>query len=197
MRSVLTMMIAAAGTVIGALAMPMAANAATVTVNGDTTGSATWNRPFTTSGTLSVVGTDTPFEVIEFSVDTTGDYEFEITSAATGFDTFLHLYTAAGFDPLNQFVGLQALDDDGGTSLLSLITSANGDNATLVANLVYYIVVSGFDNADFGTFTLDIRGNGNIALGATEVPLPAALPLFLAGIAGLGAAGRRRKARAN
>lgn len=195
MRSVLTMMIAAAGTVIGALAMPMAANAATVSVNGDTTGSATWNRPFNTSGTLSSIGTDVPFEVIEFSVDTAGDYEFEITSA--NFDSYIFLYNETGFDPLNQALGLQALDDDGGASLLSLITSANGDNATLAANLVYYIVVSGFDNLEFGTFTLDIRGNGNIALGATEVPLPAALPLFLAGIAGLGAAGRRRKARAN
>lgn len=195
MRSVLTMMIAAAGTVIGALAMPMAANAATVSVNGDTTGSATWNRPFNTSGTLSSIGTDVPFEVIEFSVDTTGDYEFEITSA--NFDSYIFLYNETGFDPLNQALGLQALDDDGGAGLLSLITSANGDNATLAANLVYYIVVSGFDNLEFGTFTLDIRGNGNIALGATEVPLPAALPLFLAGIAGLGAAGRRRKARAN
>ncbi|MEX6633845.1 VPLPA-CTERM sorting domain-containing protein [Hyphococcus lacteus] len=195
MRSVLTMMIAAAGTVIGALAMPMAANAATVTVNGDTTGNATWNRPYTTGGTLSGIGNDTPFEVIEFSVDTAGDYEFEITSA--NFDSYIFLYNEAGFDPFNQALGLQALDDDGGPSLLSLIASANGDNATLAANLVYYIVVSGFNNADFGAFALDISGNGNIALGATEVPLPAALPLFLAGIAGLGAAGRRRKARTN
>ncbi|WP_411817914.1 VPLPA-CTERM sorting domain-containing protein [Hyphococcus sp. DH-69] len=194
MRSIFTMMIAAAGTVIGALAMPTAANAATITVNGDTTGAPTWNRPFNLAGNLSGTGTDTPYDVIAFSVDTTGDYEFEITSA--NFDTYIFLYDEAGFDPMNQSLGLQALDDDGGAGLLSLITDANGDNATLTANLVYYIVVSGFSNSAFGTYALEIRGNGNVSLGATEVPLPAALPLFLAGVAGIGAVGRRRKAKA-
>lgn len=164
------------------------ANAATIEITGDTTGGTTWNRPFFTS--LSGIGTATPLQAIEFMVDTSGDYDFEILTSAADFDTYLHLYDDNGFDPLDQFTGLQAFDDDGGVGLLSALSATLGDNTSLIAGVLYTIVVSGFNNADFGTFTLEISGPGNIS--TTAVPLPAALPLFMAGFGGLMAFRRKQ-----
>lgn len=168
------------------------ASAATLEIMGDTTGGTTWNRPFTFSD-LSLIGTATPLQAIEFVVDTSGDYDFEILTAGDDFDTVLHLYDDNGFDPLDQFTGLQALDDDGGDLILSALSAGAGDNTSLIAGVIYTIVVSGFTNIDFGTFTLQIDGPGNISI--TAVPLPAALPLFIAGLGGLVAARRRRAAK--
>lgn len=72
--------------------------------------------------------------------------------------------------------------------VVSTFMSANSSNPPL-----FY----GFEGIIFDEIRIAVGGNGfaiidNIAFNS-EVPLPAALPLFLAGIAGLGFAGRRRK----
>lgn len=54
----------------------------------------------------------------------------------------------------------------------------------------------------FSNDSVDLTGSGFLdnlqygALSASEIPLPAALPLFLVGIAGLGGFARRRRQRA-
>lgn len=52
------------------------------------------------------------------------------------------------------------------------------------------------DEGGFGTNELTNQGNQTLVGAVTPVPLPAALPLMIAGLAGLGFAARRRRATA-
>jgi hypothetical protein len=141
------------------------AQAATFTYSGDTTGAPTWNRP--TSGTpptdLSVAGTNTPYDVFNFTVDASGSYLFNSTSA---YDNYGFLYQGS-FNPTDQFTNVIVGDDD----------SAGYPNYKFTTNLNtgtdYFLVSTGFGNTDFGTFTTTITGSGNVlASGATSVPEP-------------------------
>ena len=62
----------------------------------------------------------------------------------------------------------------------------------LSAGVSYFLVTTGFANADAGTFTNFITCEGTITLGAAPtVPLPAALQLFAAGLTAMGFMGRK------
>jgi MYXO-CTERM domain-containing protein len=158
------------------------ANAGTLDIFGDTTGGPTFNRPFAGNPPtgLSAVGTAVAYQVWEIEADAAGSYSFDIIAAGANYDTFMHLYGPGGFNPANALTNVIIGDDDSGTGSNSLFST------NLAASTSYFVVVSGFDNADFGTYTLRISGPGNISI----VPTPGALALL--GLGGLAASRRRR-----
>ncbi|WP_422370402.1 autotransporter domain-containing protein [Hoeflea sp.] len=145
-------------TFLGAAALlfsSTALNAAfAIEINGDTTGQPTWNRPFTLFN-LSGQGTDTPYQAHQITVTNSASFSAETTTAV--FDTFLLLYQGT-FDPTQQFTNLVAVDDDGGVGLLSRLASTDTDPNAPYQEGQYTIVVTGFDNADFGTYILTLNG---------------------------------------
>lgn len=152
--------------------------------NGDTTGGSTFNRALAGNPPtgLSGVGTAVRYEVVPMYVDIGASVLFDITAAGDGFDTFMHLYGPGGFNPGSALSNVIIGDDDAGTGSNSLFTT-NLSGATQ-----YYVVVSGFDNADFGTYTLQMSSSSaNITIG--NVPAPGALAML--GVAGLVARRRR------
>jgi hypothetical protein len=118
-------------------------------------------------------------------------YSFLVTAQTPGFDTFAFLYSG-GFDPFHPLDnGLIANDD------------ANVDSSKFIVELPtslvdYYLVVTGYNNQDFGQFQLEIQSPAGVGIGylpgVEAVPLPAAGWLLLSGIAGIAAVARRRKA---
>jgi len=116
---------------------------------------------------------------------------------------FEDLDLADANDPNGFFESLEVLSADGSTSLTGLITDISnplvtGDASTqqLLSIFLGAIMSEAFvirldfiaDFKDKGTNTAEF-----LIAEIKEVPIPAALPLFLAGIAGLGFAGRGKK----
>ncbi len=135
-----------------ALVAGSAALAQSSVVNGDTTGAPTWNRPIGAGPSLSGTGTATPFQTVNVTI--TQPLSFSAETTVASFDTYLHLYQTS-FDPNAQLTNLVAGDDDGGAGLLSLINAASDGPFTPGQ---YIVVVSGFSNGSFGTYTLEING---------------------------------------
>jgi hypothetical protein len=131
------------------------AQAQSVTYNGDTTGAPTWNRLFGTppsGGALSGSGTATPYNAIQIQITDAAAFVAEVTGAA--WDTTMALYLG-DFDPTDQFTNWVGYDDDDGAGLQSLISQAN-DGPYVEGQ--YTVVVSGFANANFGTYALMLDG---------------------------------------
>lgn len=164
-----------------AAAAGMSASAGILIVNGDTTGKPVFNRALAGNPPLGLsgVGTAVAYEVWEIQVDQSANYSF-VTEVGTIVDSFMHLYGPGGFNPANALSNVIIGDDDSGPDAGSAFTTS------LTAGNSYFVVVSGFANDDIGTYTLNIRGDGNITL----VPAPGAMALI--GGAGL-VAGRRRR----
>jgi hypothetical protein len=177
--------------VLAALAFSVAtvaSPASAVVIFGDTTGGATYNRAL--SGIpptgYSAVGTDVHYQVTSFTVTTSGNYDFLVTglNPAT-WDTFLGLH-ATSFDPSDALFNAVAYNDDYPTIGLSGFTVA------LTAGTSYFAVVSGFENDDFGTYSLSITGPGGVVTGGGGVPEPASWALMIAGFGLVGGAMRTR-----
>ncbi|MBF2098664.1 MAG: hypothetical protein IGQ88_09850 [Gloeomargaritaceae cyanobacterium C42_A2020_066] len=168
-------------------AAPQAEAASMVMYSGDTTGGPTWNRPdqgVPPSG-LASIETNVPYSVQEFSVDTNGFYTLfsESTTIIAGlffYNNFLVFYETS-FDPTNPLINVIAsASDDINSGFVFLPLQ-------LTAGTSYFLVTTGFDNGDFGTFTNTITGpqGSHITLGSTPTPVPvppAALGLLLTSV---------------
>jgi hypothetical protein len=162
-----------------AVATPASA-AVIYSITGDTTGGPVYNRPLTGVAPTSVsgVGTAVAYNTFLFSPVSTGSYTFVLTSTQAGYDPFLVLY-ASPFNPASPLTNVIVANDD-----LTGLTDS-GFTQTLLAGTVYTAVITGFDNLDFGTYTLTIAN-------AAAVPEPATWGMMLAGFGMVGFGLRRR-----
>lgn len=140
---------------------------------------------------------------------TAGDYTVTPVSSSS---TPGALFTAWSAWAVNGGCGLNGLCDQGFLNGYRVNTLDDPD-VTVWDNLVYQTEASAFANAISYNFTLltagtvdfylidgagllgDNRGGVSLSVAASTIPVPAALPLFLSAIGGLGLIGwRRRKA---
>lgn len=161
------------------------ADAVIFTYTGTNVGSPTYNRAFADFSGLSGVGTNVAYDLLSFSVDTTGDYTFLETA---DYDSFLFLYEGA-FDPLDATANGIAANDD----LLGLTTS--GFAASLSAGTSYFAVLTAFANGDAGLHSLTIGGDGTVTPVTGVVPEPTSWAMLIIGFGTLGVALRGRRHR--
>ena len=111
------------------------------------------------------------------TIDTEG------SSLATSNDTELGLYDSNGV--------LVDTDDDGGTSLLSLLTFAPGE---LTAGETYYLAAGAFNTTYGGAFnaTSTSTNTGTLVINGVSLAVPEPTSLALLGLGGLAALRRRR-----
>ncbi len=111
-----------------------------------------------------------------------------VATAPAGWDNYLFLYSAA-WNPATPLVGcLAASDDNPGIG-----QSQFGFN--MLANTQYFIVTTGFDNADAGAFTNTVTG-GPVTFGLINqnvIPEPSTYALMATGLVGLAGMARRRR----
>jgi len=168
---------------IASLSFSLPAAAGAIVINGDTTGSPTYNRPFSDMSGLSGVGTNVNYQVTTFTVSTAGAYSL---LSEAGYDNFLGLYAGA-FDPTQPLHNAIAYNDDLGSTLRS------GFTTNLLAGVSYFAVASAFDNNRFGAYKLTISGPGDISL-SSAVPEPATWAMMIAGFGLAGTALRPARA---
>ncbi len=168
---------------IGAIAAGVASLAVAVPAqaffyNGSTAGQPTWNRPEPNGtlppDTLDSSATSTPYQNLDFLVDTSGSYT--ISALTTGWPMALFLYENS-FNPTQPLTNVRIGNIDG-------LGATNPQfDFTLTAGVQYSLVATGFFNDDSGTYTGFINGPGQV----TQVPVPpqAVGTVLLAGLAAI------------
>jgi hypothetical protein len=147
--------------------------------SGDTTGDPQFNRPSSLT-TLSTLGTAVPHEVIPFYVSASGDYDIETLQ---GFDGYPLLYSGS-FSAANPLTNLEELLDVG------FAGEPDGGTVTLAAGTQYFLVMTGFENSDFGVYSGTITNGRSVAGQAVLGIVPE--PTSLLALAAFTLAGRRR-----
>lgn len=152
--------------------------AASNAYNATTVGGPLFNRAFADCSGISGLG-PVNYHVQPVFFGTSGVYSF--SSTQNGFDGYVHLYADA-FDPLNPLTNCVVGNDDGNGGIGTSDFDANVD-----ANRQYFLVTSGFEAGEAGTFTNTVTGPGVISFGLA-VPLlgVGGLTLLALGLGGLG-----------
>ncbi len=142
--------------------------------SGATTGGPEWARPEPGFDGVSGLG-PVRYHVQPFTVDATGRYDIY---SKQDYDGWVFLY-ADDFDPESPLAFGVAESDDGrtGEDSSDLWRDRNGALLTLEAGRTYYLVTTGFEDIDFGSFTTYIGGVGTV----TFIPEPASAGLLLVG----------------
>ncbi len=141
------------GALLLAVFMVAPAQAQIATFSGDTTGDPTFNRPSGagngTTCPISGIGTAVPYEVATtFTAPSSGsDFTISVFPGST-LDAVVLTYMGS-FDPNNPCVNLIGYEDSGFADGDAEIE----DDVTLVGGTSYVVVVTGFNNTDFGTYT--------------------------------------------
>ncbi|MEF7612702.1 PEP-CTERM sorting domain-containing protein [Aquincola sp. MAHUQ-54] len=165
---------------IGAAFLTTGAQAAMLDFSGTTAGGPTFDRPLETLDFLPLIGEDARYNAFQFTVDTSGFYNF--LSTVTGWDNFTLLY-GPGFNAASPLTNALAANDDFGAP------GQSGFSFGLTAGVAYTFVTTGFDGAvDFGAFNNSIAGPGSIA----AVPEAGTLAMMAMGLALVGLLRRRR-----
>ena len=162
-----------------ALAQTAAGRADTYNYTGLTSPALAWNRPqendILTPNVLSGIGTQVPYHVFVFTVDTTGSYSLSsIASAPSGWDNYVTLYAGA-FSAANPLQNARVSNDD----TVFMTGQASVSSVTLTAGFPYFLVTSGFSNGDYGSFSNTISGPGK------TVPVSAVARISLEGVSNL------------
>jgi hypothetical protein len=145
---------------------------------GDTTGSPTLDV-----GTIYIdAGSTVPYDLLTFEVTQAGTYQFLVMAE---YDSATFLY-ASDFDVASPTSNLVSHNND----LLSPDTS--GFVSFLVPTVRYTLVVTGFDDNDFGKYSLTIGGPGSVI---AAVPEPSTWLMLAFGLAAITVARRRAALR--
>jgi hypothetical protein len=138
---------------------PLEAPTDVETYNGTTVGGPEWDRPGQDPSSCYPEGyivrySDQPFFVA-------ADGICDIASAQEpGFDGYLHVYEIS-WDPLDQCTNLIAADDDGDGG----IGTSNIYGLGVTAGVAYWVVTSGYDTGEEGSFINSISCDVDATLG--------------------------------
>ncbi len=158
-----------------------AAQAATYSFSGNTSGAPTYDRLIETLDIVSPIGGNVNYNSLIFSVDASGDYSFA-SMASGGWDNFTFLYSPS-LNPAAPLAGALAGNDDLGA------VGNSGFTYELTAGTQYAFVTTGFSDIDFGAYGNSISGAGNI----TPIPEPHTYALMIAGLGALALMRRRSR----
>ena len=141
--------------------VPLIAAAGTFSFTGNTLPNGPfWDRTNTNcSSSTSSLANQVAYQFQNFTVDASGDYQFESTQE---YDGYLHLLLGS-FDPATIQTSCISSNDDGTTGVgSSLIQSASLDAGT-----EYTLVSSAYADGQFGVFENTISGPGAVTFGTS------------------------------
>ena len=155
---------------------------------GDLDGSATFDRRFlvTYDGTCAAPSSDSSnngvaYQVFPFYSPGGQNADIEVVLGTLA-DSVLFIYCDP-FDPSTPASNIVAWDDDDGVGFGSAITPADG--VVLDPGVQYFAVVSGFNNAQLGTFDINLGGDLVLGSPAAILEVPTLSTWGIAGLVGL------------